>query len=104
MRPKPRRFISGSTARVVWKAADRLIARIASHLFRRELLDRRDVLDAGVVHQDVDRPEASTDAFHHVADGRRIGHVGGVEAHRHVVRSPSTWQSVFDLDGLPQGR
>ena len=30
MRPQPRAFISGTTAWIRWKAADRLIARIAS--------------------------------------------------------------------------
>ena len=57
MRPQPRFFIAGTAARMAWKAADRLIAMIASHFVDREFLDRRDVLDAGIVDEDVDRAE-----------------------------------------------
>ena len=39
---------------MAWNAADRLMAMICVPFLDREFLDRRDVLDAGVVHQDVD--------------------------------------------------
>jgi hypothetical protein len=57
MRPKRRAFMPGTTALIRWNADDRLMATIASHFRLRELLDRRDVLDAGVVDDDVDLAE-----------------------------------------------
>ena len=40
---------------------------MASHFSARELLDRRDVLDAGVVHQDVDAAELGLGLGHESA-------------------------------------
>ena len=57
MRPHLRAFMPGTAARMAWKAADRLMAMICVPFLDRELLDRRDVLDAGIVDQDVDRAE-----------------------------------------------
>ena len=49
----------GSAAAVVWKAELRLMAMIVVPPLGREVLDRRDVLDAGIVDEDVDPPHAS---------------------------------------------
>ena len=56
MRPHFFAFMPGIAARIAWNADDRLIAMICVPLLDRKLLDRRDVLDAGVVHQDVEEP------------------------------------------------
>ena len=58
MRPQSRsRSSAGSAAFVAWNAADRLIAMTASQRSSGKVVDRRDVLDAGVVDQDVDAAE-----------------------------------------------
>ena len=44
----------------------------------REVLDRRDVLDAGIVDEDVGPAELVGAALHHRLDRRRVGHVGAV--------------------------
>ena len=47
----------------------------------RELLDRRDVLDAGVVDEDVDAAEVGLGRVgHHRLDLGRLAHVGAVVA------------------------
>ena len=56
------------------KAADRLIARIASQRRARHVGQRRRVLDAGVVDQDVQRPGAQH-LVHHALHLRRIAEV-----------------------------
>ena len=48
-------------------------------LLDRELLDRRHVLDAGVVDQDVDRAEVALGLGDHVGDLVVAQHVGGIE-------------------------
>src|SRR3984957_2443254 len=42
----------------------------------RELLDRRHVLDAGIVHQDIDAAQCLLRALDHADDLRRLAHVG----------------------------
>jgi hypothetical protein len=42
----------------------------------REFLDRRDMLDAGIVHQDVESAVGFDRRFDHFRDLRRLGHVG----------------------------
>ena len=83
MRPQFRDFICGSAARMAWKAADRLIAITASHLSAGNL-DRRGVLDAGVVHQDVHAPCLRN----------HRGHLGRL---RHVGRAVAYVDFVFGL-------
>jgi hypothetical protein len=43
------------------------------------------VLDAGVVHQDVDGPEHVAGVGHHLGDGRRLRQVGAGIDHLHVM-------------------
>ena len=57
MRPHLRAFMPGTAARIAWKAADRLIAMILSHFSGGKFLDRRDILDAGVVDENIDTAE-----------------------------------------------
>ena len=52
------------------------MARIASHFSTGKLLDRRDVLDAGIVDQDVDAAERIRGFGDHAGDLGRVGHVG----------------------------
>ena len=72
MRPHLRAFMPGTAARMAWNAADRLIAMIASHFSIGKFLDRRDVLDAGIVDQDVDRRRSLLGVVHHVGDLGRL--------------------------------
>jgi hypothetical protein len=66
-----------------WNAEERLIARIASH-FRWGTLDGRDMLDAGIVDQNVE----TAVLFHHICNhpGNRIGlrHIGSRITRRHA--------------------
>ena len=54
MRPHLRSRIPGSTAFVVWKAADKLSAISMSHFSSGKLSKRRDELHAGVIDQNID--------------------------------------------------
>ena len=54
MRPHLLARMAGSARRVVWKAEERSIARIVSHFATGNVLERRDMLDAGIVDDDVD--------------------------------------------------
>ena len=54
------------------------MAMIWSHFSGREILDRRDELDAGVVDQDVDRTEGLFGVRDHGGDLGGLGHVGAV--------------------------
>ena len=63
----------------------------------RELIDRRDVLNAGVVHQDVDRAELFVGFPDHRFDRSRIGHVGRVVAHGDAVLCLEPRPNRFDL-------
>ncbi len=58
MRPQPRCFMPGSTARGGVERRREVDRDDRVPLLGRELLDRRDVLDAGIVDQDVDLAEA----------------------------------------------
>ena len=55
-------FMPGTAARMAWNADDRLMAMMASHFSIGKFLDRRDVLDAGIVDQDVDASRRSSRA------------------------------------------
>ena len=55
MRPHFCAFIPGTAARIAWKGAVRLMAMIASHFSGGKSSIGRDMLDAGVVDEDVDR-------------------------------------------------
>ena len=77
MRPHLRAFMPGTAARMAWNADDRLIAMICVPFLDREFLDRRDVLDAGIVDEHVDRAERLLGGLDHVGDLGRLGHVGG---------------------------
>lgn len=58
IRPQPCFLISGIAAEVVWNAALRLIAMTASHISGGKLFNRRDVLDASIVHEYIHRPKS----------------------------------------------
>ena len=83
MRPKPCFFMYGSAAAVPWNTADRFSAMMASH-FDREVLDRRGVLDAGVVDQDVD----ATELAHRVVDQAAHGLALDRSAPSYTTRTP----------------
>ena len=57
MRPHLRFFMPGMAARMVWNEDDRLIAMTASHFSIGKSSIVGDVLDAGIVDQDVERAE-----------------------------------------------
>ena len=76
MRPQPRAFMPGTAARMAWNADDRLMAMIASHFSGGKVLDRRDMLDAGIVDQDVDGAEGLLGLPDHGDDLVGLGHVG----------------------------
>ena len=60
---------------MVWKADDRLMAMIASHFSIGNVLHRRDMLDAGIVDQDVDRAECLCRLYHQRPALGRLRHV-----------------------------
>ncbi|MNV63233.1 hypothetical protein D3C71_1558160 [compost metagenome] len=47
----------------------------------REVLDRRDMLDAGIVHQDVDLAEVAHAVIDHIFDIGHARHIGAVVGH-----------------------
>ncbi len=49
-----------------------------------EVLDSGHVLDARVVHQNVDAAKLGSGVFHHVFNFRRFAHVGPVVGHFHA--------------------
>ena len=61
---------------MAWNAADRLMRDDRVPFLDREFLDRRDVLDAGVVDQDVDAAEGLLGRRDHRGDLGGLGHVG----------------------------
>ena len=63
----------------------------------REVVDRRHMLDAGVVDQQVDGAELRQRLAHHVLDGLGPAHVGAVVAHLHVVLLGEFGAQRFDL-------
>ena len=54
MRPQLRAFMCGKAARMAWKRGREVDRDHRVPFLERKLLDRRHVLDAGVVHEDVD--------------------------------------------------
>ena len=81
MRPQLAAFIAGSARRLAWNALERLMAMMASHFSGGKSSTARHVLDAGVVHQDVDAAELRRGVLHHVLDLGRLAHVGAVIGH-----------------------
>ena len=62
----------------MWNADDRLIGDNRIPFLGREILDRRDMLDTGIVNEDVDRAELVGAAFIIRFDLGGLGHVGAV--------------------------
>jgi hypothetical protein len=76
MRPQPFCFIAGS-ADGVERGAE-IDGDNGIPFVRRKVLDPRHVLDAGVVHQDVDAAQLALGVGHEAGDLRGLAHVGGV--------------------------
>ena len=76
MRPHLRDFMPGTAARMAWNAADQIDRDDLVPFLDRELLDRRDELDAGIVDQHVERAEGLFAGLHHGGRSRRLAHVG----------------------------
>ena len=76
MRPQPAARMAGIAAALVWKAEERLMASDRVPLLDRKLLDARDVLDAGVVDEDIDGPERLRRLLDEAAAFLRLRHVG----------------------------
>ena len=76
----------GSASRVVWKARAQVDRDDRVPLRDGKVLDRRDVLDAGVVDEDVDAAELARRVGHHGLDLGRLAHVGAVVAGLHAER------------------
>ncbi len=83
-------FIAGTASRVVWKAEDRLIAMIASHFSGGKSSTGDDMLDAGIVDEDVRPAELIGAALHHRFDLGRLGHVGAVVDRSELARIPAS--------------
>jgi len=66
-------------------------------LVDRELLHRRDVLDAGVVDEDVDRAEAAERRLQHRLDGVGLRHVGAVVGDVHLAAIRQAHAQALDL-------
>ena len=81
---------------MAWNAAERLIAITASHLSSGKLLDRRDVLDAGVVHQDVHAAQLARRLGDHPRDLDGLRHVGGAVGRLHLVLGPELRDQLVD--------
>jgi hypothetical protein len=71
-------------------------------LLDRELVDRRDVLDAGVVDQDIHRAEALDRLAQHRRDRLRLQHVGAVVEHRDLVLRRQLRAQRLDLGGVAE--
>jgi hypothetical protein len=71
-------------------------------LVDRELVDRRDMLDAGVVDQHVDRAEAVDRLAHHLGDRLGLQHVGAVVGHRDLVLRRQPRAQRLDLAGIAE--
>jgi hypothetical protein len=69
---------------------------------RRELVDRRHVLDARIVDEDVDGPELSDGLDDHRFDRGRVHHVGGVVAYRDAILLFEPRAQRFDFVEAPE--
>ena len=69
---------------------------MASHLAGGKVLDRRHVLDTGIVDEDVDPAEGFAAASDHFGDVSGLRHVGGRIGDRDAERLPSPcgWPSI----------
>ena len=78
IRPQPFAFMPGTASRVVWNAADRLIAMIASHLSGGKLSTGETCWMPALLTRMSGRAELVGAAAHHPLDRRRVGQVGAV--------------------------
>ena len=67
---------------------------------RREILDRRDELDAGIVDQHVDRAMLGFDRRHHLGDVLGLAHVGALKGDGHVEFLGHPGAQLLDLAGI----
>ena len=75
--PLPRGDHLRATAWPTWKAPETLVCSSRCHLLLGKILERRAVLDAGIVDQDVDRADLGLDAGHCSLDRVPVGDVEG---------------------------
>ena len=66
-------------------------------LLDRKLLDRRDVLDAGIVHEDVHPAQLARGLRHHRRDLGGLRHVGRAVVDLHLVLRPELGDELVDL-------
>ena len=71
-------------------------------LLDREVLDRRGVLDAGVVDQDVDAAELAHRVVDQAAHGLALGQVGAVVHDAHAMLAGQPGARIFDLGGVAE--
>jgi hypothetical protein len=69
-------------------------------LFGGKIFDRRDMLDSGIVHQDIDGAEIALCLANHFADRIGIGHVGGVIGNLYPVPGGQSCADVFNFRGI----
>ena len=86
MRPDFARFHAGHHRADGMERRRQVDANDGVPLLDRELLDRRDVLDAGIVDEDVDGAEIPLGLGHHLRDLARAQHVGRIESDAGAVR------------------
>ena len=78
MRPHFCAFMPGIAARIAWNGRGKIDGDDGVPLVGRKVLDRRDMLDAGVVDEDVDRTHLGFGVGDHRLDFGALGHVGRV--------------------------
>ena len=97
MRPKPWRFIAGSAWRMVWNAAVRLMARIASHFAAGNSSIGATCWMPALLTRMSMRPKRWIVLLEHALDGVGARHVGAVVGHLHAVLRGQALACVFDL-------
>ena len=65
-------------------------------------LDRRDMLDAGIVDDDIDLAEPAYGALHHHMDGVATGHVGAVIGNIDIILIGERGALRLDLDRIAE--
>ena len=87
---------------MAWNAAERLIAITASHRSSGKLVDGGDVLDAGVVHEDVHAAKLTRRLRDHRRDFGGLRHVGGAVGGLHPVLGLELGEELVDQRGVAE--
>ena len=102
MRPKRRAFISGTTALIRWKAANRLIAKIAFHLSSGNSSIGATCWMPALLTMMSTLPNSARGQVGHRADLLGLAHVGVRVAHLDAVLALQFGASELDLVGVAE--